>query len=93
MILHIVKHSPFQHNQLHTCLDTMASDDGLLLIQDAVVACSNNPEWFSRLTGCQKLYVLESDCEARGINAEVGQRIDYPAMVELTLQFDKTMSW
>jgi len=93
MILHIVKHSPFQHKQLQHCLELMTQDDGLLLIQDAVVACIANPEWFEQLQQCNHLYVLDKDCEARGFKAEVGQVIDYRVMVELSLQFDKTMSW
>lgn len=69
------------------CLSVMAPDDALLLIEDAVSLYRQHPNHDS--------YILEEDLVARGFPSEQShwQLIDYPQFVELTLQYDKTVTW
>ncbi|GAB3016515.1 sulfurtransferase complex subunit TusB [Bowmanella dokdonensis] len=95
MILHLIKASPFSSQNLNQCLQEMAENDGLLLIQDAVLAVTGNQSWHTPLKSLKHFYVLEEDLQARGI-AEAAipfRRVDYQRFVALTLEFDKVRSW
>ncbi|NVK21573.1 MAG: sulfurtransferase complex subunit TusB [Kangiellaceae bacterium] len=80
--------------KLDACLNAMSTQDGLLLIEDAVIATHHSG--LSCVT-----YALEEDLIARGLSQLVKQHlvnsnikiIDYTQFVELTLQYDKTVSW
>ncbi len=75
---------------LSSCLDHITKDDGLLLIEDAViVACDAiNVE-------NQNLMVLEEDLSARGITNSHSQwrNINFENFVKQTLSYQKSLSW
>ena len=78
--------------KLSEALPYIAKDDGLLLIEDAVVLATNDNEQVY----CHNQYVLQEDLIARGLNDKSNpgwSLIDYPQFVELTLTFDKSISW
>lgn len=94
MILHLVKHSPFSHTDLISCLDIMEEQDGLLLMEDGVLVASvSEHPLYDRLQSLKYLYIIKPDCDARGVQNKLGKLIDYSDMVELCLSFNKTMSW
>ncbi|WP_431356912.1 sulfurtransferase complex subunit TusB [Litoribrevibacter albus] len=92
MNLHLVFSSPYKHSALQDCLKVVQKSDAILLIEDGVFAVSH-PEYSDKLN-CHPCYALESDLESRGINTPNSVAvINYDDFVELTLQFDKTISW
>ncbi|MEL0660770.1 sulfurtransferase complex subunit TusB [Psychromonas arctica] len=96
MILHTVNSSPLSTFSLHDCLKQIADNDILLLISDAVIATSATIEQKAtllKLHESKRLFVLQDDLEARGLVANVGQIIDYPAFVDLTIQCKSQLAW
>lgn len=94
MILHKISSSPFNHLALEHCLQRLNSSDGLLLTQDAVYGLMHQT-LFSKLTEVHSVYVLEEDAKARGVQVESDnvQLISYAEFVELSLKYEKVMSW
>jgi tRNA 2-thiouridine synthesizing protein B len=95
--LHILSHSPFTDSRMDSCLQIMGSEDGLLLCGDAVHALQpGSIGWppLQALAHAGRLYALDEDITARAIHA-AGQviRIDYPAFVQLSIDFDKVNTW
>lgn len=69
-----------------------AEHDGIVLIEDAVVLATRETKQPHGL----KQYVLEEDLIARGLHKKAASDwkvVDYPQFVELTLQYDKSVSW
>jgi tRNA 2-thiouridine synthesizing protein B len=94
MILHKISTSPFNHLALEHCLLRLNSSDGLLLTQDAVYAVMNDA-MNAKLAEVHSVYVVKEDLEARGVQVACDkvQLINYAEFVELSLQYDKVMSW
>jgi tRNA 2-thiouridine synthesizing protein B len=95
MILHKIDSSPFNHLALQHCLQRIKPTDGLLLSQDAVYGVMDKAliGKFSNLTS---VYVLKEDAEARAVLIEGDsniQLITYVDFVELSLKYDKVVSW
>ncbi|ACV26990.1 sulfurtransferase complex subunit TusB [Kangiella koreensis] len=82
-----------QPQKLNQALPFISEHDGILLIEDAVVVATYN----SVQVNHQTLYVLVEDLIARGLKDKAGAEqwtlVDYPQFVELTLQYDKSVSW
>ncbi|MBW6470253.1 MAG: DsrH/TusB family sulfur metabolism protein [Methanosarcinaceae archaeon] len=57
---------------------------GLLYIHDAVLG-DLSPDF-------AKVYVLDADVQARGLNLEA-ETVDYNGMVHLLFEYDKVVSW
>jgi tRNA 2-thiouridine synthesizing protein B len=97
-ILHTVNKSPFQKNDLKSCLNHANSDDAILLIEDGVYGALSGTE-FSLLTSkCDTdIYCLKGDLAARGIDADKvsdGVKVvDYDGFVDLVVQNDAVNSW
>tara|TARA_R110002020_G_scaffold120122_1_gene273650 strand:- start:30296 stop:30595 length:300 start_codon:yes stop_codon:yes gene_type:complete len=99
-MLHILRHSPQTDNRFASCLRVLASQQGLLLIEEAVYALLPQSPYASRLEllpNSVQLYALESDIQARGLAlddlpARV-QVVDYDAMVSLCAEYSKVVSW
>jgi tRNA 2-thiouridine synthesizing protein B len=72
----------------------MHSSDGLLLTQDSVYAVMDKT-LISKLSELESVYVLQEDAQARGVQvaSDKIQLISYNGFVELSLQFDKVISW
>ena len=94
MNLHKISSSPFSHLALQHCLQRIQTNEGLLLTQDAVYAVMDKA-LYSKLIELRCVYVLKEDAEARGIVIEGSkiQLINYAQFVELSLEFDKVVSW
>lgn len=95
MILHIVSASPYSSDALQRCAGLFGAEDGVLLIQDGVLALSDPDRCLAPFNG-KRIYILQPDAEARGMSAD--QRpsfaaVDYNGFVSLTTQFTKTVSW
>ncbi len=75
---------------LSACLEAIAKEDALLLIEDAVIIARKNIE-YKHIS----LFALKEDLIARGINNTDAswELINYGKFVELTLAFDKSVTW
>jgi tRNA 2-thiouridine synthesizing protein B len=99
-ILHIINKSPYERHSLDTCLRLARDDAGILLIEDAVYAVRKNATAGEKLQAVlekHKIYALEPDLQARGIDAENTidgiSLVDYDGFVELATEYDKLQSW
>jgi tRNA 2-thiouridine synthesizing protein B len=96
MILHVVNTSPFQTSALKDCLEQMADEDQLLLIEDAVVASCADSQVSEQLALLSKeghFWVLSDDLKARGLTAKRGQRCDYQQFVTLAFAAKSQIAW
>lgn len=93
--LHVLSHSPFGDDRLNSCLRLIGASDGLLLTGDAVYALQPGTAPCTALTtSSPTLFVLIEDAQARALAIpDTARGIDYPAFVELSLQYDKVNSW
>lgn len=94
MILHIVNQSPFSHHALQQSLRALGDNDSIILIEDAVLLLSN-PEYIAALPSSNQLFVLQPDCDARGIssNDKIATPVDFTQFVELVAKHTKSVSW
>ena len=95
-ILHTVNSSPFKTLALQQCLTLLASEDSLLLIEDAVIASQATHLLFSELSQLSlqgRLIVLAPDLEARGINNKIGKQCNYAGFVNLVIEHKSQMAW
>lgn len=96
--LNIVNKSPFEKLSLDQCLSRINDDDGLLLIEDAVVAAVNGTVLEKKLRESgQAMYVLQPDLEARGFADSMlvdgFKAVDYKGFVQLVTQHKRVHSW
>jgi tRNA 2-thiouridine synthesizing protein B len=93
--LHVLSHSPFGDDRLTSCLRVIGADDALLLSGDAAYALQPGTTPFSALNARNlKLFVLAEDAQARALVVpDWASAIDYPAFVELSIDYDKVNSW
>lgn len=107
-MLNIVNKSPLERNALDSCLrlmtaessgDTGASEDALLLIEDAVYAVTRGNAAAARIAQAMatcKVYALRPDLEARGVADRVldgVQTVDYAGFVGLVAAHPNNQSW
>ncbi len=101
--LHTVNKSPFTSQTLLSLLNHTKEGDAVLMIEDAVYGATTGTrlnetiEKCSEGEACVKLYALEADLQARGIepsrlikNVSV---IDYAGFVKLATEHDTTHAW
>jgi len=96
MILHTVKTSPFQTLAINNCLKLLSEQDSLLLTEDAVVASHAQHAHFEQLRLLAKqnrLFVLQADLDARGIENKIGKGCSYLDFVELVIQHKSQIAW
>jgi len=93
MILHHIQKSPAQDAALKMCLRFIAKEDALLLSGDAVAAPMLR-QWSMALSP-YKVFLLEDDVIARGLGGHLGKytQVSYERWVELTLQYQKVITW
>jgi len=98
--LNIINKSPFEKRTLEQCLSRIGSGDGVLLIEDAVVAAVGGTAVSNAITAAgsqSKLYVLGPDLDARGF-ADASllgdvNIVDYAGFVDLVVKHDRVHSW
>lgn len=96
MILHTVNSSPFSTFSLHDCLKQLSENDLLLLTGDAVIAasaCLTDAPALRRLHDNKRLFVLQADLKARGLNVNVGHVVDYAGFVNLCIDCKSQLAW
>ena len=93
--LHVLSHSPFSDQRLHSCLRLLGSDDAIVLSGDAVYALTPGSQpWASLASVGVAVFALFEDAQARALPSNPAvELLDYPAFVELTLAYDKVNSW
>lgn len=96
--LHLLAHSPFTDNRFSSCLQLLAAGDGVLLSGDAVYALQPGSAALQALQQLAEgiaLFALQEDLLARGLNAwpERVCAIDYPAFVDLCIDYNRVNSW
>lgn len=89
MTLHLISHS----SQISQAIQVAKDKDALLLLQEAVYAGAPPLPELSTFADSSRLYYLSDDAKARGIEVKIGQPIDYAGFVQLTLDFQRTLSW
>ena len=97
-MLHIVNRSPLSGEDLSRCLDYMAAEDALLLIEDGVYAvCAGHPEAERLAALGARLHVLRPDYLARGLDDSPGppeaKWLEYAGFVELVAAHPQSYSW
>jgi tRNA 2-thiouridine synthesizing protein B len=96
LMLHIIKSSPFSRNSFVDCLAYLDEGDAILFIQDAVVTTASQHQYAKMLQDIKnkvKIYTLNEDLTARGLNCIIGQQISYFEFVQLTLSHLQTQTW
>lgn len=92
MILHHIQTSPCD-NALKTCLKYIKKDDAIIFSSDGV----NIVLYQSHIDELidYKIFFLADDVKARGLIAQSAaySLIDYQQFVELTLDFNKVITW
>ena len=98
--LNIINKSPFEKRSLDQCLARIASDDAVLLIEDAVVVALGGTSYEGDLKAAaaeKKMYVLTPDLEARGFSNKTVvdgfTEVDYEGFVALVTEHDRVHSW
>ena len=100
-MLHTVHKSPWDTNDLESCLRVAVAGDDLLLYEDAVIAAVSGSEWADKLIGLIKsgvaVTMLHPDMVARGVPsgrlAEGLQTTDYDGFVALVDKHTTTQAW
>jgi len=93
--LHVISSSPFADTRLGSCLRTLGPNDGLLLCGEAVQALRPGTPMALRLgtLAGARLYALDEDCLARGLESVEAEQVDYPGFVELSLRYTRVNTW
>ena len=99
-MLHTVNKSPFERNNLKSCLRIAKSGRAILLIEDGVIAALKDGELASEITSRMEdfsFYVLGPDVDARGLGNKPlidGMTVvDYGGFVDLATEHDTVQSW
>lgn len=82
-VLHIIRREEDQLVREIIEQDMTVRDASILLIQDGVL---------SRFSDTAKVFASVNDVEARGINVSY-DLVDYPAICQLILEYDKVIVW
>ena len=98
--LHTVNKSPFQNQTLLSCLGHAKAGDAVLMIEDGVYGAMSGTalsDAMATIGGDVKLYVLDADFAARGIDAariaDGVATVDYEGFVDLAASHDRTQNW
>ncbi|MDO6776153.1 sulfurtransferase complex subunit TusB [Pseudomonadota bacterium] len=96
MILHHIQTSATTDNALNCCLRYIASEDSIILADDAINCLLQN-HWQQKLLDIQ-IYILSEDIQARGLTALLPSSanisiIDYDQFVLATLKHTKVITW
>lgn len=99
-MLHILRHSPGSETRFASCLRALGAQQSLLLLEDAVYGLLPHSRTLAALQilpGSVRLYAIAADVLARGLALDdLPERvkiIDYSAMVRLSLEHKKVVSW
>ena len=87
--LHILNKTP-DHPRFSECLGMLGPDDAIVLTENGVLGLVA-PHGLH----AARVYALTSDLSARGLSGkDLGASVvDYPELVDLTLQAERVISW
>lgn len=87
--LHILNKTP-DHPRFSECLGMLGPDDAVVLTENGVLGLTA-PDALN----FGRVYALSPDISARGVStaATAYALVDYPDLVELTLQAERVISW
>ena len=96
-MLHTVNKSPFQTNDLDSCIQYLRPGDVILLLEDGVYAAQAGTAKAAMVAEVLKnnqVYAISADLKARALSAIIDgvQVTDYAGFVELVEQH-KTHAW
>ena len=92
--LHTISASPTS-GLINSCLRLVCPGDGILFIQDGVYHCCP-PDLLGGVSQDNALFALREDLLARGLLGKISERITpvgFARFVELTVDYDKVISW
>ena len=99
-MLHTVNKSPFERNNLDSCLGHAQPGDAILLIEDAVYAAMAGTAMAGKIADAAKtfrVHVLGPDLKARGgdpAKVVAGVTVvDYTGFVELAARYKAVNAW
>ena len=100
-MLHTVNKSPFERNNLLSCMEHAVAGSAILLYEDGVYAALKNGKFAEQVAAKAKeckIYVLGPDMTARGLdhgNVPDGVTVlaDYGAFVDATIEHGTVQSW
>jgi len=96
-MLHIVNKSPAQTTALASCLRLAQPGAALLLTEDAIYAATRaGAAALAGATERLKVYVLQPDVDARGMNGRLIDgvtAVDYGGFVDLVTEHSTNQSW
>jgi tRNA 2-thiouridine synthesizing protein B len=95
-ILYILHRSPYSAPEMESTLKLAKPGDGIVLMQDAVLALRSAPRVIDiggKSLSEVRLYALKADMEARSIQPNrLIEVIDYDRLIELLGKYDSTFS-
>ncbi len=97
-ILHTVNKSPFQKNDLSSCLAHANAGDAVLLIEDGVYGAISGTQAAAQVAGADaSVFVLGGDLAARGISedklaADV-KIVSYDDFVDMAVEHQTVNAW
>ncbi|MBV1789910.1 sulfurtransferase complex subunit TusB [Marinobacterium sp. D7] len=92
MVLHTLNQAPANAACMASALNTITSEDTLLLIEDGVYwTLPAFASQLANLTG--RLVALEADLKARDLKADAVESVDDAGFVALCVSHDKVVSW
>ena len=92
MILHIIRHSPYQNRTIQHCLAIANSDDKILLIEDGVLNILNHKS----LAKHKNILAISADLKVRGLidkASPIVKLISYEEFVNLTMESQQIVNW
>ena len=76
------------------CFRVVASNDAVLLIEDAVYELKSSTQRLSILSASCPIYVMDIDAKARGVEVPAPfKTINYERFVSLCVDNEKILSW
>jgi tRNA 2-thiouridine synthesizing protein B len=91
--LHLLRRSGFSDNNLLQCVQTLTSDDAVILLDDG---CYNiqHPLLNDLILSHQKLFIINEHLTARGLtNIEAIKAISMNNLIHLTFSYNTVMTW
>jgi tRNA 2-thiouridine synthesizing protein B len=91
--LHILNKPP-EHTRVRLCLSVVGPEDGVLLIENGVLAVAVN-EVETLNVNTERCFALQPDLEARGLLSKAGsaQAVSFEDMVGLVASAENVISW
>jgi tRNA 2-thiouridine synthesizing protein B len=98
--LHTINKSPFSHTTSLSCFHICSEHDSILLVEDGVLGSMQSSPYIEEINTLiekgVKIYALESDVKARGLEQKIHPYIiitDFNGFVQLSIEHSRVQSW